>query len=289
MLGDQFITVNDNDPDLKPIQFSIHRLIEKNANFWRLDKLQSITNPPLHAIRNFNKPREEQYWTREELPPRLIKLEKALGGDQKRIWEYLADHKQEYKDEIKFIKKQWFHRLFGEWIYINGKETWIDPWHWFFLSTWQADYQVIDRETGKKRNSKYAEYRDRDRRKFHFYLNAYLATENFKNIGEDGKLLDYEMFDTGERVCLGVNYPKHRRDGATQNVLSIQYQMTTQIMGMESFIIANKPETQKKHFHTKLIKAWRKQPFYFRPTHDGTDRPKRRLLFNRVVKGRSLI
>lgn len=283
VLGEKSFYVNDNDQDLKKIEVDIHRLIQKNAKFWHggisEKELQTILSPPLHLIRNAGKKRTEQYWTREETPIKLTKLEKGFGGDQNRIWKHLAEHADQFKDEIKFIKKQWFHRLFGEWIFINGKEVWIDPWHWFFLSTWQADYQVIDRASGKKKNSKYAEYRDRDRRKFHFYLMAYLATENFAHLGEDGKPLDLEMYDTGERVCIGVNYPKHRRDGATQNVLSIQYQMTTQLMGMESFIIANKPETQKKHFHTKLIKAWRKQPFYFRPTHDGTDRPKTKLHF----------
>lgn len=283
MLGQPFFNVNDNDQDLKPIKVDIHALVRKNAFFWypgiQKEDLYSIIAPAPNLIRNYGKDRKDQYWTREELPPRLAKLEKQCSGDQKKIWDYLADHKTEYQKEIEFVKKQWFHRIFGEWIYINGEPVWIDPWHWFFLSTWQADYQVIDRATGKKKNSKYAEYRDRDRRKFHFFLMAFLATENFKNIGENGKALDDEMYDTFERVCIGVNYPKHRRDGATQNCLSIQYQMTTQLMGMESFIIANKPETQKKHFHTKLIKAWRKQPFYFRPTHDGTDRPKRKLHF----------
>lgn len=284
---DQYFSVNENDKDLTEIRVHIPSLMVKNAKFWYPDisdqEIACLLSPDPKKIRNYGKKRQDQYWTRVPIPERLQKLEKSKAGDQREIWKYLSENKKDFEKEIGFIKRQWFHRIFGEWIYINGKPTWIDPWHWFFLSTWQADYQVIDRATYKRRTSKYAEYRDRDRRKFHFKLYGYTATENFKYFNEDGIAIpthgEYEMIDTGERVCIGINYPKHRRDGATQNDLSIQYQVTTMICGAESFIIANKPATQKKHFHSKLIKAWRKQPFYFRPIHDGTDRPKSKLHF----------
>lgn len=285
---DTHFYVNDHDPDLKAIRVDINALIIKNARFWNQSitdtELASLINPNPKKIRGYGKKPEQQYWTRQAVPDKLQKIEKHFGGDQKKIWDYVTLNKKDYEKEIEFIKKQWFHRIYGEWIYINGKATWINPWHWFFLTYWSGKYEVIDRKTLKKRSARYGEYRDRDRRKFHYYLYAYTCTETFANLDEDGNAIPepdgtYKMVDTGSRTCFGVNYPKHRRDGATQNVLSIQYQVTTQVQQLYSSIIANKPNTQKKHFDTKVIPAWRRMPFFFKPFHDGSERPKRELNF----------
>lgn len=294
MIGDKYFYVNSNDPDLKEIRVEIAPLIKSNAKFWNPEitesELELLVNPPLNTIRNYNKKRKDQYWTRIPVPERLVKLEKSLNGDQRKIWEELSQHANDFEKEIEYIKNQWFHRIYGEWIMINEVPTWISPWHWFFLSYWTGSYEVIDRKTLKKKTSKYAEYRDRDRRKFNFTHYAYTCTETFEKLDAEGRAIPepdgtYKMIDLGIRVCLGRNYPKHRRDGATQNDLSTQYHVTTMVPDLYSSIIANKPNTQKKHFETKVVPAWRRMPFYFKPIHDGSDRPKRALnFFNPAIK-----
>jgi hypothetical protein len=44
-------------------------------------------------------------------------------------------------------------------------------------------------------------------------------------------------------------------------------------------MIANRDKTAEEHFQKKLVPAWRKYPFFFRPVHDGSDRPKRAINF----------
>lgn len=287
-LGDQFFWVNTNDPDLKPIKVDIWKLIEKNGRFWNPDitdnEVKLLINPPLKSIRNYGKKREDQYWTRIPVPEKLQKIEKHFSGDQRRIWQYLAENKKDYEAEIKFIQKQWFHRIYGEWIMINEKPTWINPALWYNLSVWSGSYEVTDRKTLKKKTSKHAEYRDRSRRKYNFTLYAYLNTETFEKLDNEGNGVPepdgtYKMIDLGIRVCFGRNYPKPRRDGATNDDLSFQSWVTTMVSDLYSSTIANKPNTQKKHFDTKLVPAWRRTPFYFKPTHDGSDRPKRSINF----------
>lgn len=283
---DRYIIYHDSDPDLTPIKIDIHKVIRDVWLFWNPNHKGPIPllNPNPKKMRNYGLPRELQYWKREEIPTRLLKLEKQFNGNQVAIWEYLEENAEEWKHEIEFIKKQWYHRFYGEWIIINEKPTWIPPWHWFFLSHWSGSYEVIDRFTGKRRSSLYPEYRDRDRRIFVFWHHAYTSTETFAKIDERGEAIPepdgtYLMKDTGTRVCYGVNYPKHRRDGATQKALAVLYDIGTKLEQCYSSIIANKPATQKSHFDNKLIPAWRRMPFYFKPIHDGTDRPKTILSF----------
>ena len=87
-LGDEYFIVNDSDQDLRPIKVHIPSLIIKNYLFWSPNateaELNAILNPPLNKIRNHNKKREKQYWTKELLPEKLVKLEKIHGGDQKK-------------------------------------------------------------------------------------------------------------------------------------------------------------------------------------------------------------
>ena len=70
------------------------------------------------------------------------------------VWMYLQANKEEYKDEIYWIKTQWYHRFNGKWYFIKGKPTFLNGWHWYFLNY----YYLL---TGKL-----PEYRDRDRRWF---------------------------------------------------------------------------------------------------------------------------
>lgn len=286
MKPDTHFWINDNDKDLKPIRIDIAKVIEKNYLFWNPSHEGPIPilEPDFHKIRNATKKKEDQVWVREEYPEKLTKLEKQYSGDPKRIWEFLTKNQKEYKQEIRFIKKQWYHRLYGEWIWIGGKPTWISPYHWMFLNWWKGDYQSIDRKTGKRVSRQYPDYRDRDRRKFIFINYAYTCTETFENVDDYGVAIPekdgtYNMIDVGYRICFGINYAKHRRDGATQNCLSILYQVGSQIEEGYSSITANTPNTQKKHFDTKLVPAWRRMPFFFKPIHEGTDRPKRAINF----------
>lgn len=290
---DETFTVNDGDPDLKPITVNIFDVIKRNFLLYNPNHEGSIPilKPKWKKCRNYGLHPKEQFWWREERPERLLKLEKKMGGHLDRIWKYLSDNKNEYAEELRFIRKHWYHRIYGEWIFIRGKLTYIDGWHWWFLNYWQGDFEGFDRKSGKKRVQEFAEYRDVDRRVFLFYKFAYLDTQTFEKVDKYGAPIPSEdgqinMIDLGRRVCLGVARPKGRRAGETERALAVKVCVTTMLRDIYSSMIANAENTTRTHFDEKLTRSYRRIPFYFKAVHDGSDRPKRKYDFKQPTYSR---
>lgn len=279
---DKFFTVND-DPDLTPITVDIFDVIRRIWMMWNPDWQGDIPllKPNLEKCRNYGLPPEEQYWSVEPCPKRLLDLEKKNKGDQNKIWHILEENREEYAEEINYIRKQWYHRHYGEWIFINGKLTYISPWHWFFLCYWEADYEDFDRKLKRKRTQKNAQYRDVDRRVFLFYHFAYTDTRTFEHLDEKGVPIPkggkYTFLDVGTRICYGVIRPKGRRVGATEGILSIKYDVTSRLNGIYSSTIANSKDTAMSHWNKKFIRTVTGMRFFFKPISDGSDKPKRQL------------
>lgn len=254
---DEFFVVNNNDPDLEPIKIKLPSPVD------------------VTRIDGYGLTRHEQKWEPPEYPGRLKLLEqdvineltrresdnkhekvtgqKILEGIKKKV----EENSREYKEEIKWIKTQWYRVLYGYWLYINGKPTYLDGWHYAFCAFWHLE------------GDKLPEYRDRDRRWFHFARHCYTTTEDDKGN------------DTGMRTCMGFLGPKHRRAGDTYKALCIDYFIIILIKGGMCGIQSYDEGNAKTHFKEKLIPAWRKLPFFFKPMWDGTDRPMKELRFNR--------
>ena len=106
-------------------------------------KLPEVPSP--EKILNWNKPREEQLWVREDLPDFFDKVEYTKAGDL-----ILTEEQEEYAtQELIRCKK-------GVWIYINGNPYYIPKKYYFYLQWWTL-------EDGTR-----PEYRDCDRRYFTF-------------------------------------------------------------------------------------------------------------------------
>lgn len=226
------IFVNDDDPDLKPIEIKLPEC------------------PPLHLIDGYGLPANEQKFKRQELPKKLKRLQEVIHKTEKRqytideIWEELKSNRQTYKEEIKFIEKQWYHRLHGYWFFNNGVPTYIDGWHWFYLSVWQIDIG-------------YPSYRSRDRK---FFLFARMCYE--------------------DKNSYGFCYPKHRREGATYKAECINYEMTSRTMKVDSGIQSLTDEHAEKVFQKHVVLPWKTLPFYFKPQYEGNTDPKSIMRFN---------
>jgi len=101
--------------------------------------------PPHEQILNWDKPKEEQMWVREELPAIFDKVQYNKNGDL-----ILTEEQEEYAaKEVQRCKN-------GIWIYINGKATYIPKKYYFYLQWWVLE------------DSNRPEYRDCDRRYFTF-------------------------------------------------------------------------------------------------------------------------
>ena len=224
---DTYIEVNINDRDLIPI----------------LIKLPPC--PKYHLIEGFGKPAREQKWQYPKMPKRLLELQKRFEViDQ--VWDYLDKNQSIYKNEIAFIRAQWDRRLNGHWLFIHGKPTYIDGWHYFYCGWWNIDIGL-------------PHFRDRDRRWFIAARSFYNEKREFLKYDENGWAIpddddEYEMIDTGNRLFYGFNYPKHRREGATYRAECINYEIVSRIENAWGGIQSMNDVQSKKAF-TKHLAA----------------------------------
>jgi hypothetical protein len=101
--------------------------------------------PPQEEILNWDKPKEEQMWVREELPEFFDKVQYTKAGDL-----ILTEEQEEYAiSELQKCKN-------GIWIYVHGKPYYITKKYYFYLQWWTL-------EDGSR-----PEFRDTDRRYFTF-------------------------------------------------------------------------------------------------------------------------
>ena len=246
---DTEFTVNDNDPDLQPITLSLP------------------SPPKLSLIDNYGLPKKEQKFRHVEYPVRLKRLEErvtkelAQKMDNNRaetftpqkvinmLWDELDKQKDKYEEEINWIRKQIYHIINGYWVYINGKPTYHDGWHYFFLNFWSIP------------GEKFIQYRDRDRRWFLFARYVYTTMEDDK--GES----------TGFRTFYGFLYPKHRRDGATHKALCIGYCILMYHRGGHFGIQSFDEDNAKEHYTSKLLPAFDNMPFFVKPMWRGNKTP----------------
>jgi len=256
--ADESFTVNDNDPDLKSVTISLPEppdwslidgwgLEAKDQKFRKAvypARLKELEDKIIRSVED----------NRASAKNEVVTVQRIIDE----IWKQLEIKQNEYQDEIKWIEKQWYFILYGYWVFINGKPTFIDGWHYRFLNFWD----LTDATT---------EYRDRDRRFFHFQRYAFESTED-----AFGK-------EMGHRTIYGTTYPKHRRDGATHKFLNIVYGITsiTQgslIGGIQSFDDDNASE----QYRNKLLPAFKAMPFFLKPIWKGTQAPQAELSFTRV-------
>lgn len=256
---DKFFLINDGDKNLIAIRIDLPEM------------------PEPETIDGFGLPAKEQKFTRQKYPPKLKKLEKDCGGSIDLIWERLNKNQRSFRDEIKWIKKQWYHRLFGYWFFNNGKPTYIDGWHFDYLNYFYLDIGLPS-------------YRDRDRRWFLIQRFAYNDTFDFKHksteketsgLALQNERNEYEKVDTGRRVSFGTIGLKGRRFGDTYKAESIGLEMITRAEIPNSIfgIQAMDGDTGKQDFG-KIVHSWRKLPFFFQPKFDNSTNPKEEILFN---------
>lgn len=271
----------NEDSSLKPILINIPKVIEANFKFWNPNSKKClISNPPPEKIANYGLPPKEQYFKRREITSKLRELQKQKDGRAEDIWKILTTHKDNYKDEIQFIKEEWYFTTYGYWVYINGKATWIPPTHYEYLTYCTGNYVVTNLD-GKKVSSLYPQYRDVDRRIDITHLYLFTCTETFVHLDKTGIAIPeedgtYKMRDTGRFLFFGDINPKNRRRGETGKALSKIFGKSKKLAGPQahSSINANAEATARGHWNVKFVPMVRKMPFYFKPVSDGTTRPK---------------
>lgn len=235
--AEEYITVNDGDPDLTPIDIKLPK------------------PPPLHQIEGYGKPAKDQKWKVSTLPERLQELQDSDDLETlEEMWAFLTKNQADYKEELLYIEEQWRRRQEGYWFFNNGRPTYLTGTNYFYINFWELDVGL-------------PEYRNRDRK---FFL--------------------FAKFCEDDDTCVGFNYPKHRREGATAKTQCWMYDYISQHKrshgGIQSM---TEDHARDGVFQDHLVAAWKCLPFFFQPTHEGTTNPKSAMKFfkpgKKVTKG----
>jgi len=260
--------INDGDPSLTPIYFS-------------------LPSPPidLTKIDGYGLDRDDQYFRRLEVPRKFKLIEakalKDLADQEKknrqdtiqgykfyiRFWDLIEQEQENLEEEIEWLKKVWWWRTYGYWVYIDGELTFLPPDYFDFLN-----FYYIDEATT------YPEYRDDVRRKFCFARYLESCTETFKDLddtgvarkNEEGK---YEMVDLGRRLFFGDCEPKTRRTGATHEAVHKILLGAMTNLSYFSTIISFEGKNAETHYKKKLLPAFDSYPMVLKPIWEGNRRP----------------
>lgn len=258
---DPYVYINDKDPDLQKFKIKLPR------------------PPDWKYIHGFGLPAYDQVFEHEKIPDRLVLLEENIRRKRLRdrgrkeskfvfeklvidnIWGELEDNTKDYRYEINWIKRMWYYRQYGKWYFINGKATFLDPSHWYYLNWFPLE--------GVKENEGLPAYRDRDRKWFHAQKYA-LTTTEAPALDYSGNLIylddsTLKMRNMGARTVFGTNILKGRRFGDTSKGLSIILDLGTCNYEFYNGIQGNKETTAEGIFKEKLLFAYKKMPFFFLP------------------------
>ena len=224
--------------------------------------------PPLETIEGYGLPPEQQMFKRTVWPEKFRVLQAKQYENVEDYWDEIERDWEYYKDDMWFIDQEWERRMNGYWLFINGKPTWLCGWHYFYLNYWP-----MDSDTGDG----YSEYRDRDRKSWIFWYWAYT-----------------------DPLVLGVNYPKHRREGATTRAQCVNFLISTMPMGgfkveiksadggLDAIVktgVQSKTETDAQDaFRLHFFYAFRKMVFWFKPVSDNNQDPKKMITYKAPAK-----
>ena len=148
----------------------------------------------------------------------------------------------EEAEQLKIINYVLTKRKEGHWFMNNGEETYITGVHWFYLNFWRIDVGL-------------PEYRRSDRNYFYFW--------------------DYCVKDP---FCMGMVNMENRRNGKTERANCILYEYTSITPNSHSGI-QSKTDADAKKVFLKLVRTWKRMPYWLKPVDEGDTQPKTALRF----------
>jgi len=238
-------------------------------------------------------------------------------------YKFLEENKEGYSNEIAWIKRMIHYRYNGKWCFINGRPYYLNRWNWFYLNQWyvNSDNDALgyaefrDRDwmwwhammfayTDTKAYYNYrVTYRDRSRPKTKYFAHkvqmdrwVHSCEQENKSLVKRGEAMRFLSFkkesgafliDMKYKTCMGVNYPKGRRDGATYRAQCMNYCIKTEGIDRNTGIQSKSDDDAKTVFTDKLVVPWQKLWFFFKPSHNGTSKPAERIFHQKKTTGTS--
>jgi hypothetical protein len=190
--------------------------------------------PPVEEMLNYMLPPEECKWKRFDMPQKLQILDRDLTMTPRQKVEQLEQNQEYYKAELEYIYRDIKFGEEGFWIILDKRPYYIPPYYYLYLQWWPID-------------GKYVQFRNRDRK---FFL--------------------FDRMVDNDPDAIGFNYPKHRREGATNKITSKRKNLAQKTpfakVGMQS-----KDEKHAKKIHEEMVDMnWRYYtPFWRKPIYNG--------------------
>lgn len=236
------------DPELDIV------IISKDGTLGDIYDIQGLKiglpeKPKDSEILNSDKVVYRQKWKREELPDDLRdqNIDKATSSMKDEEKKAYINSLYDKYDE--YISKEHIRRYEGVWCYINGHAIYM-PGAYYYGIQWV------------KETTEYP---------------------NFRQI-QNELMIFWEACKADQR-SYGMQYVKNRRMGATLLGIFEFLESGTitedKILGM----ISKKGDDAKKIFR-RLVKSFKRLPIFFRPVKDGTNTPKKELIFDEPTKRR---
>ena len=153
------------------------------------------------------------------------------------------------EQQVSFVKAEWKRVSEGYWFYNKGRQTYITGDHYFYLNYWMLEHGGLP------------EYRDADRRWFVFYEEC---------------LKDPDI--------LGIIRVKKRREGATSQASCIITKAASISENTRCGVISKTGKDAEDLFQNMVVYGFRAMPSFLQPRTDGTEDPKKKLVFVKPSK-----
>lgn len=197
-----------------------------------------VACPPLDEIDGYGLAPEDQYFSkfRPKMSAKLKEINLRLDLIPSQKVDLLLANPEYYRDEINFILKEWDKRIDGYWFFNLGKPTYITCDHYFFLAYYPIDGRL-------------PQYRERDREDYLFQMMCELDTK-----------------------CFGDNYPKMRREGATNRRSAKRLNRATSDYNHRSGLQSKNYDHAEEVHAIHIMNNFKKLPFFFIPVWDANYR-----------------
>lgn len=105
--------------------------------------------PDKHLIIGYNKPREQQFWQRIQLPANYQERavqEARLREREEKLVEVGKMKKVAHVDPVleRFRRMMWYYRIYGCWFMNDGEPTYLTNHHFFYLQCCKYDHREND-------------------------------------------------------------------------------------------------------------------------------------------------
>ena len=194
--------------------------------------------PPIETITGYGKHPSEQVFQRVQVPPEIKKLnqlsrEKAIEAAANSL------------EITTFIAKMWYHRMYGDFQFINGEPIHISPTYWFYLNFWKMDVGLP---------------------KFRYDKNCH-CTDLWKFA-----FWDYIVQPTYN--CYGFIEGTKRRGGKTFSAMCMAYNRVSFHRKRRASIQSKTNDDAIDAFKEKMVECVLELPFFFKPYQANHTIPK---------------